>query len=78
MFSDVVMPGGLSGFELARRIRLRFPELPILLTTGYCEAIARAEVCEFPVLSKPYRMDELVAAVANVRGVSPDQFAKPN
>ena len=34
------MPGGISGIELARKVRDRFPELPILLTTGYSEQVA--------------------------------------
>ena len=34
------MPGGISGIELARKVRDRFPELPILLTTGYSERSA--------------------------------------
>ena len=39
VFTDVVMPGGISGIELARKVRDRFPELPILLTTGYSEEV---------------------------------------
>src|SRR5207253_2851073 len=31
VFTDIVMPGGISGIELARKLRDRFPELPILL-----------------------------------------------
>ncbi len=67
VFSDVVMPGGLSGFELARRIRALFPELPILLTTGYSEALVHAEICEFPVLNKPYHLEELSAALVSAQ-----------
>ena len=40
IFSDIIMPGGISGIELARKVRDRFPELPILLTTGYSEQVA--------------------------------------
>ena len=64
IFSDIVMPGGISGIELARKIRDRFPELPILLTTGYSERVAGEH--EFPVLYKPYEMDKLASAVGNV------------
>ena len=35
MFSDILMPGGMNGLELARAIRDRFPGIPVLLTTGY-------------------------------------------
>ena len=45
VFSDVMMPGGMSGVELAREIRERFPEMPVVLTTGYIE-VARSAVTE--------------------------------
>ena len=78
VFSDVVMPGGLSGFELARRIRTRFPEMPILLTTGFADSLAEREVGEFPVLTKPYRIDELVAALDKLQMSSAGPQAKPH
>ena len=64
VFSDVVMPGGISGIELARKVRERFPELPILLTTGYSEQVAGTH--GFPVLQKPYELTSLAGAVGNV------------
>ena len=64
IFSDVVMPGGISGIELARKVRDRFPELPILLTTGYSEQVAGTH--GFPVLQKPYELDSLADALSNV------------
>ncbi len=64
IFTDIVMPGGISGIELARKVRNRFPELPILLTTGYSEQVAGDH--GFPVLQKPYEMDRLAGAVGNV------------
>ena len=57
IFSDIVMPGGISGVELARKVRQRFPELPILLTTGYSEQVAASHA--FPILQKPYELDSL-------------------
>ena len=57
VFADIIMPGGISGLELARKIRDRFPELPILLTTGFSEAMGDA--MEFPLLSKPYDFETL-------------------
>jgi len=64
IFSDIVMPGGISGIELARKVRGRFPELPILLTTGYSEEVGGTH--GFPVLQKPYELDALAAAVGTL------------
>jgi CheY-like chemotaxis protein len=64
VFSDIVMPGGISGIELAQKVRDRFPELPILLTTGYSEQVGGAH--GFPVLQKPYEMEKLASALGNV------------
>jgi CheY-like chemotaxis protein len=64
VFTDVVMPGGISGIELARKVRERFPELPILLTTGYSEQVTGSH--GFPVLQKPYELDSLAAALSNL------------
>ena len=64
VFTDIVMPGGISGIELARKVRSRFPELPILLTTGYSEQVA-AQI-EFPLLPKPYEIHSLADAISNL------------
>jgi PAS domain S-box-containing protein len=64
IFTDIVMPGGISGIELARKVRERFPELPILLTTGYSEEVGGSH--GFPVLQKPYEMDALASALGNL------------
>jgi len=64
IFSDIVMPGGISGVELARRVRARFPELPILLTSGYSEQVGDEH--GFPLLQKPYEMTSLAAALGKL------------
>jgi PAS domain S-box-containing protein len=64
VFSDIVMPGGISGIELARKVRGRFPELPVLLTTGYSEQIGAEH--DFPVLQKPYDMKSLATALGRL------------
>ena len=64
IFSDIVMPGGISGIELARKVRDRFPELPILLTTGYSEQVSGTH--GFPVLQKPYELDSLASALGKM------------
>lgn len=65
IFSDIVMPG-LSGLELAAKVRLQKPELPILLATGYSEAAARGEGGEFPILPKPYRRETLSVKMCEI------------
>ncbi|HTJ02024.1 MAG TPA: ATP-binding protein [Methylovirgula sp.] len=68
VFSDVMMPGGMNGVELAREIRHRRIELPVLLTSGYAEAVAlEAEAAGIHILPKPYRLDELSAALGKLR-----------
>ncbi|HEV7372897.1 PAS domain-containing protein [Arenibaculum sp.] len=61
VFSDVVMPGRLSGLDLVQAARHLRPDLPVVLTTGYSEKLARAEGVH--VLAKPYRIDDLVHAL---------------
>ena len=53
-----------NGIELARKVRNRFPELPILLTTGYSEEVGGSH--GFPVLQKPYEMGALASALGNL------------
>jgi signal transduction histidine kinase len=57
VFSDIIMPGGMNGIELARAIRQQNAQLPIVLTTGYSGG--SAITAEFPVLRKPYQIEEL-------------------
>jgi signal transduction histidine kinase/CheY-like chemotaxis protein len=64
VLTDILMPGGMSGIELARAIRGRRPDLPILLTTGYAGAADGASGEGIDILRKPYRIEALVDAVA--------------
>ena len=62
VFSDVMMPGGMNGIELAREVKRRRPGLPVVLTTAYAEAARRdAEAEGIALLPKPYRLEELAA-----------------
>jgi CheY-like chemotaxis protein len=69
LFSDVVMPGGLNGRELAEAARRLRPGLPVLYTSGYTEdAIIHQGRLDLGVhlLNKPYRRDELAAKLRQV------------
>ena len=65
LFTDVIMPGGMNGLQLAERVRERRPETPILITTGYMEELPSPTGRTQPldVLSKPYRQEELLSRV---------------
>lgn len=64
IFSDIMMPGGMNGIELAREIKRRRSDIPVLLTSGYSEAAAHdAEEVGIQILPKPYHIDELAAAL---------------
>ncbi len=63
VLSDIVMPGRVSGLDLARALRERRPELPVLLATGYSEYGAAAAGEGFALAPKPYRREALAAAI---------------
>ncbi|HTV28138.1 MAG TPA: hypothetical protein VMF32_10175 [Xanthobacteraceae bacterium] len=58
LFTDLVMPGDLTGVMLAREAQRLRPGLPVLLATGYAGFDEPAEG-EFPVIAKPFRAAEL-------------------
>jgi signal transduction histidine kinase/CheY-like chemotaxis protein len=62
VFSDVVMPGQVSGIDLAGILSQRFPGLPVVLATGYTEQ--QIAVPDVQVLAKPYAIEQLVAILS--------------
>jgi PAS domain S-box-containing protein len=58
VFSDVVMPG-MSGVELGRLIRERWPRLRVVLTSGYSHVLAQEGRHGFELLHKPYSVESL-------------------
>jgi CheY-like chemotaxis protein len=67
LFTDVTLPRGVSGPEIARETATLRPELPVLFTTGYALDGRRSEALPpegAPVLRKPFTRDTLLAAVA--------------
>jgi CheY-like chemotaxis protein len=63
VMSDIVMPGGMSGLELARTVRERRPQLPVVLTTGYTQYALQVVEEGLTLIEKPYRRDGLAAAL---------------
>jgi CheY-like chemotaxis protein len=61
LFTDVVMPSGMNGIELARQARQRNKEMKVLLTSGYAGDVLERyrAVDEFPIIDKPFRLSEL-------------------
>ncbi|PZQ76117.1 MAG: hybrid sensor histidine kinase/response regulator [Variovorax paradoxus] len=66
LFSDVVMPGGINGYTLAREMRRLLPSVHVLLTTGYDRDMGNIDQVapsEFDILKKPYRLSDLALRV---------------
>jgi PAS domain S-box-containing protein len=68
VFSDIVMPGTIDGVGLASEIRTQYPNLPVILTTGYSDA-ARAAPAHLRILRKPFDTDALRGFVQEATGV---------
>jgi CheY-like chemotaxis protein len=67
LFTDIVMPGGMFGPELARQaLRLR-PDLKVLFTSGYSEQpVPPLDGVDAKILNKPYRRNDLAAMLRKV------------
>ena len=68
VFSDIVMPGTIDGVGLAREIRSRYPDLPVVLTTGYSDA-AQAAPADLKILRKPFDTVALRGFIADTMAV---------
>ena len=68
LLSDIVMPNGINGIEVAREARRLNKGIKILLASGYAgEVLDRHQaVGEFPIIDKPYRMSELAARLRSI------------
>ncbi|HYG35293.1 MAG TPA: ATP-binding protein, partial [Clostridia bacterium] len=66
LLTDIVMPGGVSGLELARKLQLEDPKLKVVFTSGYSAEIAEGHIRLFPGLNfiqKPYHPSKLAETV---------------
>lgn len=66
LFTDVILPGGVNGIDLAHRVRKMLPHLPIVFCSGYSAEIVGdlADVQDlWPLISKPYTREDLAAVL---------------
>ena len=67
MFTDVILPEGMSGFDLARVVHARWPDLRVLFCSGYTRGALEGEEARLArgkMLSKPYSLAELSHGLA--------------
>src|ERR1700736_1891144 len=62
VFTDIIMPGELDGMALARQVKKEYPDIAVLLTTGYAKA-ANTRDAGLSVLRKPYQISTLACAI---------------
>ena len=76
MFSDVIMPGGMNGGQLATQARRVRPEIKVLLTSGYVGELEKHNPIsgDLEVLTKPYRREELARKLRLVSASSADRI----
>ena len=67
MLTDVVMPGGMTGIELARTSARAWPEMRIILTSGYAGEDVDAALADapWPLVRKPYTSEQLAAVLGD-------------
>ena len=74
LFTDIIMPGGLNGKELATKARIKRPDLRVLFTSGF-PGTSTGPGTRFDegdvLLNKPYRKHDLAKAVAEVLTAQP-------
>ncbi len=68
LLSDIVMPNGINGIEVAREARRLNKRIKVLLASGYARDMLERHqaVNEFPVIDKPFRMSELAARLRSI------------
>lgn len=71
LLSDVIMPGTRTGNELADEMRKRYPQLPVLLMSGYTDLVE----IDYPILQKPFSLEELRNRVAEALAAEPSAKA---
>jgi len=65
ILTDIIMPG-MNGVALAVHVGEHNPKLPVLLATGYGDALLDEQQRHYPVVAKPYRTEDMRAAIGGV------------
>jgi CheY-like chemotaxis protein len=71
VFSDIMMPGGMNGIDMAKRILQEKPTTPILLATGYTQQSLKDKIDEsdhITCISKPYDTEKLPGLINSMMG----------
>ena len=75
VLSDVNMPGTITGIELGSIVKQRWPNIEIVLTSGYLKE--GQDIGHFEMLQKPYRTSELIAKLATISSLEMKNSAQP-
>jgi PAS domain S-box-containing protein len=73
LFTDILMPGGMSGYELAAEVRRRRPGIAVLVTSGFPGNFLPGACDDFDIIRKPFTQSELAAAFLKVQAHSSQQ-----
>ncbi len=73
LFTDILMPGGMSGYELAAEVRRRRPGIAVLVTSGFPGYFLPGACDDFDIIRKPFTQTELAAAFLKVQAHSSQQ-----
>jgi CheY-like chemotaxis protein len=77
VFSDIIMPGGMSGIELAGVVKDKYAEIPVVLTTGYTEELTgNSAAQQLDILPKPYSNADLAKRISDALQRSAKNAAK--
>jgi signal transduction histidine kinase len=69
LFSDILLPGGLNGLQIAKKALELRPSIKVLLTSGYAEQeiVGSEDMLAFPLLSKPYGPANLIVELKKLK-----------